>query len=284
MRDLDQETPGPQGAAQPTVVMAGQPDDIVHPRHRGRLAIFLLIGLLVLIALLVGGFFIAERVFRESAENYVREKVVATFALPSDEGIDVHFGDGLLLPQAVSGTIDDVRVSVDAVTVGDFSGSTVLTARGVPLDPKKPAGHIDIQVGVTEQMLNSFIGGSQELGDSKVTLEDGSIRLSAEYALFGPKIAVDLAYTPGAADGELTFTPTEVKINGTTLSPDGGGPFGEAAAGMFAPQSYCLAAFLPEALALQSVSVHDERLELSIGGDGVVLGEDLATKGSCPNG
>jgi hypothetical protein len=87
-------------------------------RRRARWPWVLLIVVAVIAALLVA----AELVARAALPGIVRSLVVEELKLPADQQLDVE-ASGVLLPQLISGTLDELQLSSKQVTIGGITGS-----------------------------------------------------------------------------------------------------------------------------------------------------------------
>jgi hypothetical protein len=95
---------------------------------RARLPWVVLVVIVVLAALAVA----SELVARAVLPGIVRSVVVQQLHLPADQQLDVQAA-GILVPQLISGTLDELQLSSDAVTIGGVTGAAHVTAPGVPL-------------------------------------------------------------------------------------------------------------------------------------------------------
>jgi uncharacterized protein YpmS len=243
----------------------------------------ILISLAILLVLLVVAFFVAERLVRSYAEGLVKDKIVSALSLPSDDGIAVDLGSGYLLLQALGGSLDSFQVDIADVTVGELSGSAVVTATSVPLDTSAPVESADIQFRVNEEQLTAISSSLSELPIESVTLEGDEIRIGATLALYALSVPVTVGLLPGAADGDIQFTPQSIALANTTITADQlrDGVFGQFTEPLLAAQSICVASELPAALTLTDVRVDGSQLLVELDGTGAVI-DDLATKGTCP--
>lgn len=249
-------------------------------RKRGRV---ILISLLVLIVLLVVAYFVGERVARDYAVGYIREQVVTGLDLPSDEGVGVDLGEGSFLLQAATGAITKLDITVDEFTLGDVSGSATATAHHVPLDSTAPVSELAIAVEINEDQLTALSDSLSGSNLDSVELDGQNIRIGASVKILAVNIPISVALLPGAENGEIVFTPVDITAAGQQLTADAlrDGLFGEIASPLLTSRAVCIASELPAALTLDDVTVVGNNLVATLNGDGAVLGEDLATKGTC---
>ena len=77
---------------------------------------------------------------------------------------------------------------------------------------------------------------------------------------------------------------SSVTVNGAQVSIDDllSGPLGSVASGFLGARSFCIAQYLPSAIALDDVTVTDDDLVLDFAGRNVALGgSGLTAKGTC---
>jgi len=249
-------------------------------RKRGRIV---LISVLVLIVLLVVGYFVAEKMVRDYAEGYVREQVVTALELPSGDGVGVDLGKGSFLLQAATGAITELGITVDDFTLGDISGSATAVAHHVPLDSAAAVGELAINVDINEDQLTALSDSLSGSNLDGVEIDGQNIRINASFKVLSVNIPISVALLPGAENGELVFTPVDITAAGQQLTADElrDGLFGGIATPLLTTRSVCIASELPAALRLDDVAVVGNNLVVTLDGDGAVLGEGLATRGTC---
>ena len=276
-----ESAPAPEPSVSETVVIEVPPP----PRKRRRW-IGMLIVLVILVVLLVVGFFVADAWARDYAKSYVRDRVIEVLKLDPASDVAVDVGDGSILLQAATGSLDEVTVDVAELTFGDVTGSARVSATGVPLDSTQPVQTLDIDVSVSEENVKKLSGLLSGTPLESIALADGLIRIGTEFNLifFSVPVAVDLQ--PAANDGGITFDPVTIVLGESEISvaelranPQLGG----LAEGLLASQQFCVAEYLPQALTVTDVDVVGTDLVISIDGAGAALGgPELATPGTCP--
>jgi hypothetical protein len=255
------------------------------PRKRRRW-IGVVIALVVLGALLVVGFFVADAWARDYAKGYVRERIIEVLKLDRDADVSVDVGDDSILLQALSGRLNEVTVDVAELTFGDITGSAHIDATAVPFDGAQPVGTLDIVVAVSEENVQKLSGLLSGTALQSITLNEGFIRIGTEFNLifFTVPVAVDLQ--PSAQDGGINFDPVTIVLGENEISVDelrDNPQLGGLASGLLASQQFCVAEYLPQALVVDGVEVLGSDLVISIDGDGTALGgPELATLGTCP--
>ncbi|WP_203135855.1 LmeA family phospholipid-binding protein [Microbacterium sp. JZ31] len=246
-------------------------------RRRGRGWIALVVVLIVVIALAVAAEFAARAVVRDQ----VRERIVNELALPADHPVDVGL-EGIVLLQLAAGTLDAVRVSSDDVPVGDMAVDADVELTRVPVRDGAAAGPGTGQLRLDPATVEQLLAQSplpQVLAGASVALAEPEVVLSNEFTVLGSQVPVELAVTPGAADGGLALTPTRATLGDAELSLD------QLAAVIGIspePTTVCIADRMPAGIALTDVSVVGEQLvaEASIA-EGTLSDPALQQLGSC---
>ena len=194
---------------------------------------------------------------RQQVADYVTEKVEQVLNLDNGDPVTVEIAGVSVIAQVLTGTLDEVDVGVDDVTIGEFTGGVSLRAEGIPIDLQKP---ID-----------------------EVRLVDSEIQFESTFRLLGLGVEVGVAVEPFAENGEIGFTPTSVSLNGSTSSAESlKKTFGAAAESLLKTRSICVARWLPVALTVDEVAVRGDDLVITIGADKAILSdESLQTLGSC---
>lgn len=281
----------PDGASRSSSSHASSAPFAPKPRKKSRKALIIWSSIALILVLLVVAFFVADRLVRDYANNYIRDTVVDALALPDGDGVSVDLGDGILLTQVIVGTINNASVSVDRLEVGPLAGSAIVTASDIPLDSSSAVSTLDIEFTVPETDLESLATelSRTQLGGielDSVTLEEPDVRIATSIPILGFELPIAVSLDPGAADGELVFTPTSIELNGQILTAEEirDGLFGGVAGPLLDTQSVCIASQLPEALTLSDVVVDNKDLVLTLDGAGAVLNSTtLSVKGTCPS-
>jgi hypothetical protein len=254
-------------------------------RHRGLVA---LIVIVVILALLVVGFIVGDRYARTYATNYVREKVATAVGLKSTAPVHVSLGSGSIILQAISGSLDDAKVTVDPLTVQGVTGSAKVTATGVPLDSNKPVRTMDVALTVPTKSIQSQLEKSipqlKQLG-AKFSVSGKHIVVGIKLHVLGfITIPVSASVTPGVAKDGPTFTLDTVTISGQKASADAlNRVFPGFLSTLKSGKSICIANFLPKEFTLTGVSLHGSSLTYVFTGDGAKLNDSaLSVKGTCP--
>ncbi|MGV8882168.1 MAG: DUF2993 domain-containing protein [Rhodoglobus sp.] len=245
-----------------------------------------LIAIVVVAALLVVGFFVGDQIARQYATDLVRDRIIEALKIDKNTEVAVGLGSGSILLQAIGGSINDVTIDIPELELGEISAGASVTAAGVPLDMSKPVQKLGITVTVTEeqaQKLKTFLSG---IDLTSIELGNGVISVGTNFDVFGLlKVPVSVDLAPSATAGGIAFDPQTIVLDGNPISVQDlrDNPLVSALAGqLLASQTFCVAEYLPQALALTDVDVVGETLVLTINGDGTALGgPEIATMGVC---
>ncbi|MCU1544370.1 MAG: hypothetical protein JWM50_2235 [Microbacteriaceae bacterium] len=246
------------------------------PRFRwiGWIIVLAVVAALVTFALIEG-----DKIARDVAGDVVRTGVTTALKLPEGQEVDVDLGGGLLVFQAITGSIDDVRVSIPDVAFGEAVGTLVLRVSDVPLDPRKAVGTLDADMrldGPNMLLLSGYLSAAPL---TSVTLADSAMTIGADLA----GVPTTLVLTPSVTDlGQVVFTPGAATAGGAPASVEElvAGPLGPVAAPLLTSQPLCVAQFLPDALTVSQARVDGPDFVVTATGTDVTLSA-LATKGNC---
>jgi hypothetical protein len=247
----------------------------IPPRWRwiGFLVALAVVGGLVAFALIEG-----DKIVRGIASDVVRSGVASALQLPEGQEIDVELGEGLLVFQALSGSIDSVDVAIPGVPFGAATGTLKLTVNGVSLDPTAPVDTLQARVELDADAVSKYAGNLSSAPLTAVTLPGQVVAITAD--LGGQPVSA--ALVPTVSNGAVVFTPVEVAIAGVAVPiPDiMAGPLAAAAGPMLTSTPVCLAQYLPEALTVAGAVVENERLVITAVGNATRLA-GLGKKGTC---
>ena len=233
----------------------------------------------ILVILIVAAFLVAEKLARDAAAAAITAPIQQ--ALGTGQKVDVDFGGGFLILQALGGSVDEVTITASNVAFAGASGDIVLTASGVPLDIEGTANSLGATVSIDESSIQALLPALSGVGGT-VAFENDQLVLSTQADIVGQSVPVVIALVPSAANGMLSFEPVSMTANGDDVSIDDvrSGAYGPAAAAMLTAPSVCVAEMLPASLALTSASIHGDSLVLVFAGTQVSLA-GFAAKGSC---
>ncbi|MDF2045189.1 DUF2993 domain-containing protein [Microbacterium sp. Kw_RZR3] len=248
------------------------------PRKNGRwIAI-----LIVVVVVVAGAAVAAEFIARSVVSNTVRSLVVEKIGLPDDQDVDVELG-GVILPQLLTGRLDDVTITSDDVTLGPITGDVRAEMKGVPVSGGGAADGGTASIRLDEQQLRTLLAQIPDFPSGTVAMAAPDLTFTNELSVFGVGIPVGVSVTPGASNGDLTLTPTGFQLGGNSIDADTlRAQFGGVADVVLRSQSLCFADRLPAALTLTSATVQGQNLVASFDIDGEVLNDPaLQRDGSC---
>jgi hypothetical protein len=239
--------------------------------------------LLISLGVVVGALWGLDAWARQQVADIVTEKVHEVLSLDSNEPVSVEIAGFSVIAQVLSGSLDQVDVGVDDVTLGDFTGGVALRAEGIPIDLSKPVDRVQIEFTVTEKSIEKIADVLSAATIDSVKLVEPEIQFASEFSIFGFSIDVGVGIEPYAEDGEIGFTPTSVSLNGVrTTAADLSKQFGSLASSLLQTRSICVARWLPVALTVDDVAVRDDELVITIGADKAIVNDaSLRTLGTC---
>lgn len=256
---------------------------VVTPPPRRRRAAKVVTAIVVTLVVLVVGFIALDAWARQQVADYVAEKVRSVLSLESSDPVAVEIGGASVIAQVVTGSLDEVEVGVEDVTIGDLTGGVTLRAEGVPVDASKPVDRVQIEFRVGEDGIQSIASTLSASAIDSVRLVDGEIRVGTELTVFGVPFTVGLGVEPFADGGQIGFTPTSVELAGSRTSAESLiQTFGRPAEQLLQPRSLCVATWLPASLGVDDVTIRDTTLIVTIGARAALFDEkSLSTLGTC---
>lgn len=289
IQPTDAEHPEPAETAvtqriEPVEISPAEP--ISTPPKKRRRWLGWLIAVAVVIVLAIVGFIVGDTLARQYATDYVRQQVIQVLALPQDTEVDVDLGSGSLILQAMRGSIDEVTVGIDELTVGAITGSARLVATDVPLDGAQPLNTLGIVVTIPEGEVRKLAGNFSGLELKTIDLADGLITIGTEVTILSfltIPLSIDLA--PTASEGSISFDPQVIRAGDDEISVAdlrANALFSSIAGDLLNAQDFCVADSLPQALTITKVAVVGTTLVVTLSGDGAALGGPaMSTMGTC---
>lgn len=253
--------------------------DATRPRRRtGRTIAIVAVIVVVVAGLLVA----AEAIARSAVASTVRSLVVQKVGLPADQPVDVEV-PGIVLPQLISGRLDEVGVSADDVAIGSLTGDVRVRLQGVPVAGGAAASGGSASVRLDPAQLRALLSQIPDFPSDTVGTAAPDVTLSTRFSVFGVPIPVGISLTPGAAGGDLTFTPSSFELGGNRVDAETlRGQLGGVADGALRTWNLCIADRLPAGLTLDSVTVQGDDLVAMFAIDGGLLDDPaLQQNGTC---
>ncbi|WZH37077.1 MAG: DUF2993 domain-containing protein [Microbacterium enclense] len=238
--------------------------------------------LAVVIVVAVGAVVAAEFIARSVVTSTVRSLVVKNVGLPDDQELDVQV-PGVVLPQLITGRLDEVTITSDDVTLGPITGDVFVDMRGVPVSGGAAAEGGTASVRLDEAQVRTLLAQIPDFPSGTVTMAAPDLTFTNDLSVFGIAIPVGVSVVPGAAGGDLTLTPSAFELGGNNIDADTlRAQFGGVADALLRTQSLCIADRLPAALTLTTATVQDQTFVAVFDVAGGVLNDPaLQGDGSC---
>ncbi|MFP5251523.1 MAG: DUF2993 domain-containing protein [Actinomycetes bacterium] len=249
------------------------------PRRSPGRAFFVFAAILVVIAALL---VVAELVARQMVPGVIRSTVVEQLQLPADHPVDVEV-DGILLPQLVAGSLAEVRLASEDVTVGSFSGDVAAELQDVPIRADRAAAGGTADVRMTTEQLRALLSTIDGFPAETIELDEPNVTASTEVDVLGAAIPLGIVLEPGAAEGDLVLSPVSGSIADATVTADQlRQQFGGLLEPLLQDRSVCIASSVPAALTLQSVEVVGDEVVAGFAIDGGIIDDpELQANGTC---
>lgn len=278
MSDENRTLPYPDPSVEhPTLVIPGERDAAAKPKRR-RWPWVVLIVVIVLGGLAVA----AELLARSILPGVVRGIVIEQLDLPADQQLDVQ-AEGILIVQLLAGSLDELHLSTESVTIGGITGAAVVTALGVSLrgdDLTAADGTIRIDQTQFEALL-----ADADLPIDSIVFEEPDVTATGSVTVLGFDIPIEFTATPGAADGDLTLTPVRLLLGGVELdAAQVGDRLGDLGTRLTETQRICIADQLPAGLTLAGLSIEGSEAVIDLTVDGAIVSDaSLQQNGTCGN-
>ena len=259
-----------------TGVSAVDMTDAAPAHRRARWPWVLLIVVVLLAALVVAAEFLARSIL----PGIVRGIVVEQLDLPADQQLDVE-ADGVLLPQLIGGTLDELHLSTDRVTLEGLTGAVDVTATGVSLRGDGLAAATGV-VRLAEDEFPALLART-ELPIEQISLAEPDATATGAVQVFGIDIPISLTLTPGAEDGDVLLTPIAISVGGAQLDAeqvrDRLGAIGET---ITQTQRICVADQLPAGLTITDLRIEGSTAVAEVAVDGAIIADEaLQRPGTC---
>lgn len=243
------------------------------PRKRRRWPLVLVVVVVVLAVLVV----IAEFVLRGVVDRMIAQQVEQSLPSGATGQVEAH-ADGIVIPQLVRGSLDDVEISSRKLTIDGVPLSADVTAHDVPVDGKGDVRDVDGHVRLASTSVKDLAKYSPLF--DRLDLADGGVELSGKTAVLG----YDITYAAKGAvvaqqDGKgITITPRTVRITNSAL-----GLKVDSIPGVTnVPVEVCTARFLPSQLRVRSLDITSSQASVRVTADSLPLNEQgLQTVGKC---
>jgi hypothetical protein len=244
----------------------GEPDG---PRRRTSAGGRALIVVGMLIVIVVGLLVLVETVGRGIAERNVAASIEQGMPEGVEGEVDVRIHGVSALWQVLSGSMDEIVATAQALDVYGVPVDVTVTANGVPL----AQGERVDEAAVDAIAESQGVPGGLELGD-------GTVAYSDEVEFLGIPIGFTITAEPEAAGDRVLLTPigADIQAGGSTI--DASGLVDRLVGGE--PLPICVADRLPEGVEVTGIDVSPDGATVRLEATGLPLVEDtLATTGTC---
>jgi uncharacterized protein YpmS len=256
--------------------------EVAEPPRRRRRAWPWILALVIVVVLAVIAFFAAETIARDTVERTVKTEIAQRLSLPADHEVAVEV-PGLVIPQLIGGSLNEVTVSSEDVPVGQFEGDVTVTATEVPIRQGVDMGGATATVTLDEAQLQSLLSTIEGFPADTVGLAAPNITMDTDLQLFGVDFPVGVALTPSVAEGDIVLTPETFELAGTEIdAAQLSQQFGELADLVVRDWTVCLAQYIPAGVTLPGVEVDGDTLVAEADVDGAIVTDpDLQANGTC---
>ncbi|MCR2810148.1 MULTISPECIES: DUF2993 domain-containing protein [unclassified Microbacterium] len=251
------------------------------PRKRRR-AWPWIVAVLVVAGLAVAAWFAGEWIARDIVTSAIRQQVITQLALPADQEVDVAV-EGMVLPQLIAGSLDDVTIASDDVALGALVGDVTVRAQDIAIRGDAAAGAASATVVLDTEQLRSLLSTVEGFPAESVGLAEPNVTMTTELRLFGLALPIGVALTPGAVDGDIVLTPASLQLAGNDVSAEAlRAQFGAVADTVLRDWTICIASYLPAGVRLAGISVTGEQVVADLDIDGAIVRDPaLQQPGAC---
>lgn len=251
------------------------------PRKRRRVWPWI-VALVIVVVLAVVAFFAAETIARDVVERTVKTEIAKRLSLPADHEVAVEV-PGMVIPQLIGGSLNEVTVSSQDVPVGQFEGDVTVTATEVPIQQGVDMGGATATVTLDEAQLKSLLSTIDGFPADTVALADPNVTMSTELQFFGATVPVGVALTPSATDGDIVLTPETFEVAGAEFdAAQLSQQFGSLADVIVRVYTVCIAEYIPAGVTLTGVEVDGDTLVAEADVDGAIVTDSaLQANGTC---
>lgn len=253
------------------------------PERSGRVRWGWFAAIVVVVVLVVVAWFLGEWIARGVVTSTIRQQVVTQLALPADQQVDVEVA-GVVIPQLIAGTLDDVTIASDDVSLSHaLAGDVRVHATGVRIRGDVAAASASAEVVLDTAQLRALLARIDGFPADTVGLAAPDLTVTVDLAVLGQSVPIGVALTPAARDGELVLTPAALQLGGVGITADDvRRRFGGVADLVLREWRVCLADELPRALTLTSVAVEGDAVVADLDIDPAIVSDpSLRQTGSC---
>jgi len=259
--------------------------DVPRPSRIGR-AIGTIVMLGILFGLIFGAVYAANSLSKDAVTGLLAGKLKTAFAVADEDQIDIQFGSGLFIIQAIKGTLEDVEITVAGAVVGPLTGDLAISAKGVPVDQSGPADTLSVGILLDSENVQKLSGKFSPNKRVALTVTDGLV--SAKSSIKGPggSVPIVVSYATAAEKGKLVLRPQTITVGKSgkeyTVKQFRASAYGTVGRDLSKKRTVCVANLLPAPLTLTEASASSTGFLLVADGTKVQLsGATLSAPGSC---
>lgn len=241
-----------------------------------------IVALVLFVVLGVVVFFVAEAIARDVVERTAKTEIAERLALPADQEVDVEI-PGLVIPQLLGGSLNEVTVSSEDVAVDAFEGDVTVTATDVPIQQGVDIGGATATVTMDEAQLQDLLAQVDRFPSETVGLAEPNITVTFELQFFGISFPIGAALEPSVSEGALVLSPASFDLAGASIDAAAiSERFGPIADVVLQDWTICLAEYLPAGVTLTGVEVDGGSVVVDADIDGAIVTDpDLQANGTC---
>jgi hypothetical protein len=248
------------------------------PRRRrsraGRIALFVVLGIVVLLIVLV---VVAEFVLRQVVNREVAAKVEASLPAGTTGHVEAH-AHGLIIPQLLAGSLDDVDLTSPKLTVQGIPLGVNVTAHGIPLSGEGTVNAVEGSVSLAGSSVHSLAKFNALFG--KLSLRNGGVTLAGSTSVLGFTIdyAAEGTVAAQSSGTGITITPQKVSVTNSALGFDLNNIPGVTKT----PVSVCTSQFLPASVRVRSLDITSAKATVRVTASNLPLSQSALKKtGTC---
>lgn len=253
------------------------------PRRRGRW----IAPLVVVLLLAAAAFGVAEWISRMMLASAINAGI-------SQAGVEITGAaevsvPGLLLPQLVTGSVDELTVTAESARLEGIEADVGITATGISV-LGRTADAVTLVARAEAAGIEAILARAGEDGPLRslaeaatIAVAEPEVTVSAELPVLGTAIPLSFDVVPSAAEGQLLLEPRAVTVADTEVRVSEGEPLPQGAPPFLSePIPVCLASSLPAGAQLTDASVDGDRLALTFDVDGeILMTPSLRARGTC---
>jgi len=217
-------------------------------------------GLVLLLVLGVG--YGLDRWTAHRTESSIADELASA---TQGKGVRADVSGLLFLPQVAGGSLDQIDVQADSLTLQDVQITDVTaTAHQVSVDAPRTAGRVSVTGTLPIESLQTLVSRSDAVPEGlQLSVVDGHV--AAQVEVFGTTVAATA--DPAVHDGEIQLRPNSLQLGGSEVELE---DLPSSVRHLVEELTVPVDA-LPEHLAPAAISVRQEGIRLTVTGNDVPL-------------